>query len=123
MALMSERSWSDWIAEYSKSHRHPVNRLCHTIGIPAIVVAVALFAAAPFVHALRRRVRAGVQDALELIGISDRNMPGHGQSRIMHAGRSTSGGARFGTAAADRAVGTIRNEGEMRGWREARSSG
>jgi uncharacterized membrane protein YGL010W len=52
MALMSERSWADWIAEYSESHRHPVNRLCHTIGIPTIVVAVALFAAALFAHAL-----------------------------------------------------------------------
>ena len=49
---MSERSWSDWIAEYSKSHHHPVNRLCHTIGIPAIAVAVALFATALFAHAL-----------------------------------------------------------------------
>ena len=52
MALMSERSWGDWIAEYAKSHRHPVNRLCHTIGIPTIAVAVALFAAALFAHAL-----------------------------------------------------------------------
>ena len=23
MALMSERSWNDWIAEYAKSHHHP----------------------------------------------------------------------------------------------------
>ena len=52
MALMSERSWSEWIAEYSKSHRHPVNRLCHTVGIPLIAVAVPLFAAALFAHAL-----------------------------------------------------------------------
>ena len=52
MALMSERSWGDWIAEYAESHQHPVNRLCHTIGIPTIVVAVALFGAALFAHAL-----------------------------------------------------------------------
>ena len=52
MALMSERSWSDWIAEYGESHRHPVNRVCHTIGIPMIAVAVLLFAAALFVRAL-----------------------------------------------------------------------
>jgi uncharacterized membrane protein YGL010W len=52
MALMSERSWSDWIAEYAESHRHPANRLCHTIGIPLIVVALALFAASPFVSRL-----------------------------------------------------------------------
>ena len=52
MALMSKRSWSCWIAEYAKSHRHPVNRLCHTVGIPTIAVAVVMFAAALFVHAL-----------------------------------------------------------------------
>jgi len=26
----------DWIARYATSHRHPVNRLLHTIGIPMI---------------------------------------------------------------------------------------
>ncbi len=52
MALMSERSWDDWIAEYGKSHRHPVNLLCHTIGIPMIALAVLLFVAALFVHSL-----------------------------------------------------------------------
>lgn len=52
MALMSERSWDDWIAEYAKSHRHPVNRLCHTFGIPMIALAVALFVAALFAHLL-----------------------------------------------------------------------
>jgi uncharacterized membrane protein YGL010W len=38
MALMGNRSWDDWIAEYAESHQHPVNRLCHTIGIPMIVL-------------------------------------------------------------------------------------
>ena len=45
MALMSERGWPDWIAEYAKSHQHPVNRLCHTIGIPLIAVSVVAFVA------------------------------------------------------------------------------
>ena len=49
---MSERSWNDWIAEYAKSHHHPVNRLCHTIGIPMIALAVLLLAAAAIEHAL-----------------------------------------------------------------------
>ena len=31
---------SDWIAQYSSSHQHPVNRVCHTFGIPMIVVAI-----------------------------------------------------------------------------------
>ena len=32
----------EWIAEYSKSHQHPTNRLCHTLGIPMIAVSVLL---------------------------------------------------------------------------------
>jgi uncharacterized membrane protein YGL010W len=43
MALMNNRSWDDWIAEYGRSHTHPVNRLCHTVGIPLIAVSVAVF--------------------------------------------------------------------------------
>lgn len=42
MALMSKRTWPQWLDEYAKSHRHPVNRLCHTIGIPLVVVSLAL---------------------------------------------------------------------------------
>jgi len=34
----------DWVGEYAASHQHPVNRLCHTIGIPMIALAVVLFA-------------------------------------------------------------------------------
>ena len=36
MALMSTRGWDEWITEYARSHQHPANRLCHTIGIPMI---------------------------------------------------------------------------------------
>ncbi len=46
MALMSSRSWDDWIAEYGRSHQHPRNRLCHTIGIPLIALSVVTFAVA-----------------------------------------------------------------------------
>jgi uncharacterized membrane protein YGL010W len=42
MALLSSRSWSDWIAEYARSHQHPVNRFCHTIGIPMVALSVPL---------------------------------------------------------------------------------
>ncbi len=42
MALFSEKSWDDWIDEYGLSHQHPINRACHTIGIPMIVVSLAL---------------------------------------------------------------------------------
>jgi uncharacterized membrane protein YGL010W len=45
--MLAGRSWDDWIARYATSHQHPVNRLCHTIGIPLIVLAIVLFAASP----------------------------------------------------------------------------
>jgi uncharacterized membrane protein YGL010W len=38
----------EWIAQYASSHTHPVNRACHTIGIPMIAVSV-LLAIASFV--------------------------------------------------------------------------
>ena len=43
MALMSTRSWPEWIAAYEQSHQHPRNRLCHTIGIPLIALSVVAF--------------------------------------------------------------------------------
>jgi uncharacterized membrane protein YGL010W len=42
MALMSTRSWDDWISEYSLAHQHPTNRFCHSIGIPMIALSVLL---------------------------------------------------------------------------------
>ena len=42
--MLGGRTWDDWIARYGRSHRHPVNRVCHTVGIPLIVVSVALAA-------------------------------------------------------------------------------
>jgi hypothetical protein len=41
--MLAGRPWEEWIAQYAKSHQHPVNRLCHTIGIPLIAVSVPLF--------------------------------------------------------------------------------
>lgn len=40
MALLSTRTWADWIGEYSRSHQHPMNRFCHSIGIPMISLSV-----------------------------------------------------------------------------------
>jgi uncharacterized membrane protein YGL010W len=40
--MLGGRSWNDWIAEYAESHQHPVNRLCHTIGIPLIALSIPL---------------------------------------------------------------------------------
>ena len=39
---------SEWVAQYATSHKHPVNRLCHTLGIPLIVISI-LMALAGFV--------------------------------------------------------------------------
>lgn len=52
MALLSGRTWSDWIDEYARSHQHPVNRACHTIGIPMVALSFPLVVAALFVPSL-----------------------------------------------------------------------
>lgn len=52
MALLGGRSWDEWIAQYGQSHQHPVNRLCHTVGIPLIALSIPLLLAAIFVHGL-----------------------------------------------------------------------
>ena len=50
--MLGGRSWDDWVAQYAQSHRHPVNRFCHTLGIPLIVLSLPLFLAALFVDRL-----------------------------------------------------------------------
>jgi uncharacterized membrane protein YGL010W len=40
MALFSDRSWEEWVSEYADSHRHPVNRMLHTLGIPMIILSI-----------------------------------------------------------------------------------
>jgi uncharacterized membrane protein YGL010W len=42
----------EWVAQYASSHQHPVNRMCHTVGIPMIALSVALFVAGFAVRAL-----------------------------------------------------------------------
>lgn len=42
MALFSHKSWDDWLSEYSESHQHHVNRVCHTIGIPMIILSLVI---------------------------------------------------------------------------------
>jgi uncharacterized membrane protein YGL010W len=49
-SMMGNRTWEQWIAQYETSHRHPVNRACHKVGIPVIAVsllATPLLAARP----------------------------------------------------------------------------
>lgn len=40
--MLGNRPMSDWVAQYSTSHQHPVNRLCHTFGIPLIVISIVM---------------------------------------------------------------------------------
>ncbi len=38
--MFGNRSWNDWIRQYSASHQNPVNRACHTVGIPMIALGI-----------------------------------------------------------------------------------
>lgn len=50
--MLGGRSSDEWVAQYAQSHQHPVNRLCHTVGIPLIVLSLVTFLAALFVGGL-----------------------------------------------------------------------
>ena len=50
--MLGGKSWDQWIDEYGASHQHPVNRLCHTLGIPMIALSLPLAVAAFFVGGL-----------------------------------------------------------------------
>ena len=47
--MLGNKTWDEWIEEYSESHQHPVNKLTHTIGIPMIAVSLPLFIVAIFI--------------------------------------------------------------------------
>ena len=40
--MLGNKTSDEWIAQYATSHQHPVNRACHTVGIPLIVGSIAL---------------------------------------------------------------------------------
>jgi len=46
MSMMGDRSWESWVGEYSKAHQHPINRACHTVGIPTVALSVVMGIAA-----------------------------------------------------------------------------
>ena len=48
--MLGGRSSEEWVAQYATSHQNPVNRLCHTLGIPLIVVSLVAGVAAIFFH-------------------------------------------------------------------------
>jgi uncharacterized membrane protein YGL010W len=47
--MLGNRTWEDWISEYASGHQHPMNKLSHTIGIPMIVVSLAMIPVSFFV--------------------------------------------------------------------------
>ena len=50
--MMGNRTNEEWIAEYASGHQHPINRTCHTIGIPMIAISIVLALASFFVAGL-----------------------------------------------------------------------
>jgi uncharacterized membrane protein YGL010W len=50
--MLGKRPMHEWVAQYAESHQNPVNRFCHTVGIPLIVCSLPLFVAALFVRGL-----------------------------------------------------------------------
>jgi uncharacterized membrane protein YGL010W len=50
--MLGGRSNEQWITQYASSHQNPVNRICHTLGIPLIVVSLGVGIAAIFFHPL-----------------------------------------------------------------------
>ena len=50
--MLGGKTWDEWISQYGRSHQHPVNRLCHTVGIPLIVLSLPLLLAAIWVDGL-----------------------------------------------------------------------
>ena len=40
--MLGGRTSEEWVAQYATSHQNPINRACHTFGIPMIVVSLLL---------------------------------------------------------------------------------
>jgi uncharacterized membrane protein YGL010W len=56
--MLGGRSWDEWIAQYARSHQNPINRICHTFGIPLIVLSLPLFLLSLWVEDLWRAALA-----------------------------------------------------------------
>ncbi|NUQ21454.1 MAG: DUF962 domain-containing protein [Gemmatimonadaceae bacterium] len=50
--MLGNRSSEEWVAQYATSHQHPINRFCHTVGIPMIALSVILFVVSIWVAGL-----------------------------------------------------------------------
>jgi uncharacterized membrane protein YGL010W len=52
LRMLGNRTNEQWISQYSSGHQNRVNRACHTLGIPTIVLSLLLFLVSIFVHRL-----------------------------------------------------------------------
>jgi uncharacterized membrane protein YGL010W len=50
--MLGNRTNEQWISQYSSSHQNRINRFCHTLGIPTILISIAVFLASIFFHSL-----------------------------------------------------------------------
>ncbi len=50
--MLGNKPMQQWLVQYDESHQHPVNRVCHTLGIPMIAVSLPLFVVTIFVHGI-----------------------------------------------------------------------
>jgi hypothetical protein len=50
--MLGGRTSDQWIAQYATSHQHPINRACHTLGIPTILISIAFAVGGVFFHRL-----------------------------------------------------------------------
>ncbi len=46
--ILGDEPIDSWISRYEESHRHPLNRACHTLGIPLIALSLVLLCFSPF---------------------------------------------------------------------------
>jgi len=51
------KPWSQWIADYSVGHQHPVNKTCHKLGIPMIIISLPILLTGIFYASL---IQAGL---------------------------------------------------------------
>lgn len=50
--MFGDKPMSEWVAQYALSHQHPINRFCHTLGIPLVAASIAVIVVAIFVPRL-----------------------------------------------------------------------
>nr|AQQ74916.1 hypothetical protein [uncultured bacterium] len=50
--MLGDKPMEAWVAQYERSHQHPANRFCHTLGIPLVAGSILLFIVSIFIAGL-----------------------------------------------------------------------